>query len=357
MLVIVSQVCLILKRRKPDALSKAKTLKHYFLALLSSRLTKSIAYLLGMLLLISMISFAAIHLAPDSFIPAGGLNPKMTDENIQALKAIYGVDKPLLEQYFTWMKNLLSFNFGVSFSTGEPVLKEIEGRIGITLFISIFTLVVVFICSLYLGIKVGLNPHSRFDKAVKQLSLVSFSMPSFYLAILLMLVFSVMFDLFPVTGLHTVAIDEDNLLIYYIDMAWHLFLPLTVIVFISIGSMTMYVRSLIIEIMKSDYINFAYTRNLPKKLIVRRYVIPNLVPPIVTLLGLSLPGLMGGSVILEQIYSIDGMGRLFYYSALSRDYPVIMGLLMITAFLTLLGNMTADAILLKLNPFFKRSHA
>jgi peptide/nickel transport system permease protein len=327
------------------------------LQLLGSKLVKNIAYLIGMLFLISVISFAAIHAAPDSFIPAGGLNPKMTQENIAALKAIYGLDKSLIEQYFVWMQNLLTLNFGVSFTTGEPVLQEIQSRVGITLFISLFTLIVVFITSLYLGVKAGLSPHSRFDKAVKQLSLLSFSMPSFYLAILLILVFSVWFEWFPLTGLHSTGVNEESFLSYYWDMLWHLVLPLTVIIFVSIGSMTMYVRSLVIEIMKSDYITFAEARNLEKRVIVRYYVLPNLVPPIVTLLGLSLPGLMGGSVILEQIFSIDGMGQLFYFSALSHDYPVIMGLLMITAFLTLLGNMIADTILLKLNPFFKRSHA
>lgn len=338
------------------SLSEPNKILVIFLTLLNSRLFRSIAYLFGMLILISIISFLAIHAAPDSFMPAGGLNPKMTEENIQALKAIYGLDKSLVQQYFSWVGNLLSLNFGISFTTGEPVVKEIQDRLGITLFISFFTLIVVFISSLYLGIKAGLNPHSRFDKYVKQLSLISFSMPSFYLAILLMLVFSVIFDLFPVTGLHSIGIDEENFFTYYLDMLWHLFLPLVVIIFVSIGSMTMYIRSLVINIMKSDYINFAKARNIDKKIIIRRFVLPNLLPPIVTLLGLSLPGLLGGSIILEQIFSIDGMGRLFYNSALSHDYPVIMGLLMMTAFLTLFGNMVADAILLKLNPFFKRSH-
>lgn len=336
---------------------KRGSLQYVLLSYSHSRIAKNIGYLVGMLFLISIISFAIIHAAPDSFIPAGGLNPKMTEENIQAQKAIYGLDKPLLEQYFTWMKNLVSLDFGVSFTTGEKVINEIKSRVGITLFISLFTLIVVFVLSVYLGIKAGLSPGSRLDTFTKQLSLLSFSMPSFYLALLMMLSFSVIFEIFPITGLHSISVDESSWISYYLDMLWHLFLPLFVIIFVSIGSMTMYVRSLVAEIMKSDYIAFAYSRNIEKKKLIRYYVIPNLVPPVVTLLGLSLPGLIGGSVILEQIFSIDGMGQLFYYSALSRDYPVIMGLLMITAFLTLLGNMIADAILLKLNPYFKRSHA
>jgi peptide/nickel transport system permease protein len=126
-------------------------------------------------------------------------------------------------------------------------------------------------------------------------------------------------------------------------------------VFVSLGSMIIYIRSLTLEILKSDYIFFAKSRNLSNKTILKYYIIPNLLPPIITLLGLSLPGLIGGSVILEAIFGIDGMGQLFYQSALSRDYPVIMGILIIGAFLTLLGNITADLILLKLNPFMEKN--
>jgi peptide/nickel transport system permease protein len=148
--------------------------------------------------------------------------------------------------------------------------------------------------------------------------------------------------------------DAKEGIAYYLDMAWHLVMPIGVIVFVSLGNMIIYIRSLTLEILKSDYYFFAKARGVCDKTILRRYIIPNLLPPIITLLGLSLPGLIGGSVILESIYGIDGMGRYFYMSALSRDYPVIMGILMITALLTLLGNMIADFILFKLNPYVKR---
>jgi peptide/nickel transport system permease protein len=114
------------------------------------------------------------------------------------------------------------------------------------------------------------------------------------------------------------------------------------------------VRSLVFEILKSDYVGYAKSRGLTQKQIVRFYILPNLLPPIVTMLGLSLPGLIGGSVILESIFGIEGMGQLFYLSAMSRDYTVIMGILMMGAFLTLIGNQIADAVLLKLNPFVRR---
>jgi len=317
------------------------------------QLSKNIFYLFFMLILISIISFLAIHSAPNSFFGAGELNPNMTKEAIEKLKAVYGLDKTLLGQYFDWVKNIATLNFGISFVSGQDVSAEILKRLPVTLAMNITALIAVFILSLYLGVKSALNFEKRADFIIRQISLVSFSMPSFYLALLFIIFFSVNLDLFPISGLH--SIEEKTGVANVLDMAWHLVLPVGVMIFVGIGSMIIYVRSLTLEILKSDYYTFALSRGLSQKQLLRFYIIPNLLPPIVTLLGLSLPGLIGGSVILEAIFGIEGMGQLFFMSALSRDYPVIMGTLMITAFLTLLGNMFADLILLKLNPYMKRS--
>ncbi|MBD3797487.1 MAG: ABC transporter permease, partial [Campylobacterales bacterium] len=311
---------------------------------------KKIAYISGMLLLISLISFLAIHAAPNSFFGAGELNPNITPESIEKLKAVYGLDKPLTTQYFDWVVNILQLNFGISFVSGADVSSEILKRLPITLTINITAMFFVFVLSLYLGIKSALNYGKKTDTAIKQLSLLSFSMPSFYLALLLIILFSVNFKLFPIAGLHSVDVDGEGFE-YYLDMAWHLIQPISIMIFGGLGSMIIYIRSLTLEILKSDYYYFALSRGLTQKQLLRYYLIPNLLPPIVTLLGLSLPGLIGGSVILESIFGIDGMGQYFYMSALSRDYPTIMGILMISAFLTLLGNVVADLILLKLNPY------
>jgi len=317
-------------------------------------LLRKLRYIVLMLLLISLISFIAIHAAPNSFFGAGELNPNMTEEAIAKLKAVYGLDKPLYRQYIDWVLNLLQLNFGISFVTGGDVSDEIAKRLPITLLINILSLLFVFGISIYLGVKAARSHGSWLDYAIRQLSLVSFAMPSFYLALLLMLLFSVNMELLPIAGLHSVEPKEG--LAYYSDMAWHLVLPIGVMVFVSLGSMIVYIRSLTMEILKSDYYYFALSRGLSEGILLRRYILRNLIPPVVTLLGLSLPGLIGGSVILETIFSIEGMGQLFYLSALSRDYPVIMGILIITAFLTLLGNMLADMLLLKLNPYAKREN-
>lgn len=305
-----------------------------------------------MLFVISIISFLAIHSAPNSFFGAGDLNPNMTKEAIAQLKAVYGLDKSLPMQYFDWVKNISTLNFGISFVSGQDVSSEILKRLPVTLAMNFIALIAVFSISLYLGIRAALAYEQKTDYIIRQISLISFSMPSFYLALLFIIFLSVNLDLFPIAGLH--SIEEKVGVAYYIDMAWHLVLPIGVMIFVGLGSMIIYVRSLTLEILKSDYYYFALTRGLSRNKLLRYYILPNLFPPIITLLGLSLPGLIGGSVILESIFGIEGMGQLFFMSALSRDYPIIMGTLMITSFLTLLGNMVADLILLRLNPYVKR---
>ena len=304
-----------------------------------------------MLFIISLISFIAINAAPNSFFASGELNPNITPESIAQLKAIYGLDKPLYIQFFSWIYSIIQLDFGISFASGEMVKDEILSRMPITLILNIVSMVLIFIISLYFGIKSALNKNSFFDKFTGQLSLLSFAMPSFYLALLGVLIFAINFEILPIAGLHSVP--NDGSLTYYLDYAWHLILPIFIIVFGGIGSLILYIRSLTLEILKSDYIFFARARGLTQKQILRYYILPNLYPPVITLLGLSLPGIIGGSVILETIFSIDGMGLLFYQSALSHDYPVIMGILIIGAFLTLIGNMIADLVLLKLNPNYE----
>jgi len=305
-------------------------------------------YLFVMLFIISLISFLAVHLAPNSFFASGELNPNITEESIAHLKAIYNLDKPLYIQFFSWISNIVVLDFGISFTSGEMVKDEILQRLPITLVINIVSMFFVFIISLFLGISTALKNGSKFDKFIEQLSILSFSMPSFYLALIGMYIFAIAFPILPLTGISS----DDSLSGFakYLDISWHLVLPVFVIVFGGIGTLTIYIRSLTLEILKSDYVFFAKARGLGTYTILRFYILPNLYPTIVTLLGLSLPGILGGSVILETIFSIDGMGLLFFQSAMSHDYPVIMGILIIGAFLTLLGNIIADLVLLKLNP-------
>jgi len=304
-----------------------------------------------MLLLISIISFSMIHLAPNSFFAAGGLNPNITPESIAHLKSVYGLDKPLTTQYFMWLKALLQLDFGLSFASGGLVIDEIGSRIGITLGMNIVAMIIVFFLAIKFGVESALR-GGRYEKSIKQLSLLSYAMPSFYLALLLVLFFALKLSWFPISGLEGFEAKEG--FAHWLDLAYHLVLPISVMVFVGFGSLLLYIRSLTLDILKSDYIFFAKAQGVDEKTLKKIYIYPNLKPFIVTILGLSLPGLLGGSVILEQIFSIDGMGLLFYQSALSRDYPVIMGIMIIGAFLTLLGNVIADLVLLRINPHYKR---
>ena len=313
----------------------------------------NILYVIMMLFIIAVISFLAIHAAPNSFFASGELNPNITKESIEHLKQIYGLDKPLHEQFISWIWAIMHLDFGISFASGKAVKDEILDRLPITLIINVISMVIVFFLSVYFGIKSALNQDKLFDRIVKQFSLLSFALPSFYLALLLIIIFSVNLGWFPISGLN--SIEEKEGIAKILDEAWHLMLPIFVMVFGGIGSLMMYVRSLTNDILKSDYIFLAKARGLSEKVILKKYILPNIYPPLITILGLSLPGLIGGSVILESIFSINGMGLLFFQSALSRDYPVIMGILIISAFLTLIGNIIADLILLKINPFFKSS--
>jgi peptide/nickel transport system permease protein len=308
---------------------------------------RRILYIIGMLWIISLITFGAIHMAPNSFFAAGGLNPNMTPDAIAHLKAVYGLDKPLWQQYLDWMFAILRLDFGISFASGNPVIEEIKARIGVTLGINLSAMLLVFFFAFRFGIRSALR-GGLYEASVKQFSLLSYAMPSFYLALLLIWGLGLKLGWFPMAGIEGMTPKTGPA--KWLDIAWHLTLPVTVVVFTGFGSLALYIRSLTREILKSDYIFFARARGLDERTIIRRYVYPNLMPFVVTILGLSLPGLLGGSVILEQIFSIDGMGLLFYQSALSRDYPVIMGILVVGAFLTLLGNVIADAVLLAIDP-------
>lgn len=313
-------------------------------------ISKKFLYAFFMLFVISAISFLVVNSAPNNFFPGGDLNPNITEDDIEHLKTVYGLDKGVVERYLLWIEALMRMDFGVSFSSGKAVSDEILSRLPITVAISLISMAFVFAISLWFGIRSALKAGTLMDKIVRQVALVSYAFPSFYLALLMIMVFSLYFGLFPISGIRSA--EAKSGIWDLLDLAWHLALPIAVVVLSGFGSLLIYVRSLTIEILKSDYIFYARARGIDRQTIIRRYILPNLYPPIITILGLSLPAVIGGSVILETIFSINGMGLLFYQSALSRDYPVIMGILIIGAMLTLLGNITADLVLSKLNPHF-----
>ena len=293
---------------------------------------------------ITIVSFLVIHLAPGSPVSMQtDLNPKMTAEARDRLRAFYGLDKPLHAQYYNWLKHLLTLDFGRSFSPdGRPVIAKIAERLPITISIEALAMLLILLTALPLGVLSAVHQNSLFDRSTTVFVFIGFALPTFWLALLLMILFGIQLDWLPISGLKSVNYDYLSLLGKIQDRAAHLFMPVLVSAFGGLAGLSRYSRSNMLEVIRQDYITTARAKGLPESAVIYKHALRNALLPVVTILGLSIPGLIGGSVIFETIYAIPGMGQLFYASVMMRDYPVIMGILVIGAVLTMIGNLVAD---------------
>jgi len=294
---------------------------------------------------ITLISFLVIHLAPGE--PTGlmaDFNPKITKEARERLRAYYGLDKPLHIQYFIWTKKVLTLDFGRSFAPDQrPVIEKIMERIPITLTINLFSLTLIFFTAIPIGIYCARHQGSFGDKFFTVFVFIGYAIPSFWLALMLIGLFGVKLGWLPVSGIKSVVGYESmGTFEKFIDISKHLLLPILVSAFGGLAGLARYMRSSLLEVLNQEYILAARAKGLPEKSLIYKHALRNALLPVITILGLSVPGLIGGSVIFESIFSIPGMGQLFYYSVMARDYPVIMGIVVIGAVLTLLGNLLAD---------------
>ncbi len=294
------------------------------------------------LLGITFISFSIIHLAPGG--PVSTFNPKISPEYRERLIKMYGLDKPIYIQYLHWLKGVLHLDFGYSFSPDHrPVWDKIKERLPVTLLINALSLLLILLISIPLGVYSAVKANSLQDKILTVLTFIGYAMPNFWFAIILIMIFGVKLHILPVSGLHsTVGYDKMGLLAKVWDWTKHLICPLAVATFGGIAGISRYVRNSMIEVLNSDYILFAKTKGLPEKRILYVHALRNALLPLITILGLSLPGLVGGSVIFETIFGIPGIGQLMWQAVMSRDYPVIMANLLIISVLTLIGNFVAD---------------
>lgn len=307
-------------------------------------LKKLLTYLIT-LIGITIISFSIIHLAPGGPLsPLTEFNPKITPEYREKLIKMYGLDKPLYLQYLNWLKNVLKLDFGKSFSLDQrPVWDKIKERLPITIFINFISLLIIVGISIPLGVFGAIRAGSISDRILTVIIFLGYAMPSFWLAIILMMIFGVKLQWLPVSGLHsTIGYDEMTLWEKIWDWIKHLLCPLFVATFGGIAGFSRYVRNSMIEVLHSDYILFARAKGLPENIVIYKHALRNALLPLITILGLSLPGLIGGSVIFETIFGIPGIGQLMWQAVMARDYPVIMANLFLTAILTLLGNFLAD---------------
>ncbi len=297
-----------------------------------------------MLLGISIISFGVMHLAPGGPVSlASDLNPKVTAEARARLNAYYGLDKPLHVQYFNWLSRVVRFDFGDSFAPdGRKVWHKIRERIPVTLSINLLSEVIIFLVAVPLGLYAAVRRGSLFDRASTVTVFVGFAMPGFWLALLLMILFGVKLGWLPISGLVSLGYDSLSIAGRVADRARHLVLPVFVGAFSGLAGLSRFMRSNMLEVIRQDYIATARAKGLGERAVVYRHALRNALLPVITILGLSVPGLLGGSVIMESIFAIPGLGQLFFQGVMSRDYPLILAELVLTAFLTLLGNLLAD---------------
>lgn len=303
------------------------------------RLLSMIPILFG----ITVITFIVIHLAPGGPIEAQTeLNIKASAEARENLKRLYGLDRPLHVQYLDWLRRFLRFDFGESFVDQRKVIDKIKERIPITLSINLISMTIIFLLALPIGVISAWKRNSIFDRVATIFVFAGFSVPHFWLALLLMILFGVELGWLPISGIQSIEVEGMSFFERLIDIAKHLVLPVAVAATGGIAGLSRYSRSSMLEVLRQDYIRTAKAKGLPEKTVILRHGLRNALLPVVTILGLSIPGLIGGSVIFETIFAIPGMGQLYYSSAMARDYPVVMGMLIIIAILTLLGNLIAD---------------
>ncbi len=308
-------------------------------------LLKRLSFMLPMLLGITIVSFTVIHLAPGTPTDMQTtLNPKASLEAQKRLRELYGLDKPLYVQYWDWLSRMAVLDFGRSFSPDRrPVWDKIKERIGITVGINVLAMLIILSVAIPIGVIAACRPHSWFDRATTLFVFFGFAMPTFWLALLLMMFFGVYLDWLPISGLTALNFGQFTLWQKIQDLAAHLMLPVLVSAFGGLAGMSRYMRGNMLEVIRQDFITTARAKGLPERTVIFKHAMRNALLPVITILGLSVPGLIGGSVIFESIFAIPGMGQLFYGAVMARDYPLVMGELVIGAVLTLMGNLLADA--------------
>ncbi len=310
------------------------------LAYLIRRLLISIPLLLGILCL----SFVMLKLAPgEPTIVQQDLQARATGAQRETLRQLYGLDQPIHIQFGRWLWRAVRLDFGRSYMPdGRPVIQKIAERIPITLGLNILELAIIFSVAVPLGILSATRQYSLFDKSMTVFVFVGFATPDFWLALLLMILFGVQLGWLPISGLRSLNFEYLGLWAQVWDILSHLILPVLVASFGGLAYLSRLMRGSLLEVIRQDYIRTARAKGLPERDVIYKHGVRNAIIPVVTLLGLMVPGLLGGSVFIETVFSIPGMGQLFVQSAFSRDEPVLMALIVIGASLSLLGNILAD---------------
>jgi peptide/nickel transport system permease protein len=293
---------------------------------------------------ITVISFWVIHLAPGKPTDMQTtLNPGASAVARERLEKLYGLDQPIYVQYGQWVGRMARLDFGRSMSgDGRPVWDKIEERLPLTFGMNIVSLILTLLIAIPIGVRAAWRQGGAFDRISTVIVFAGFAMPSFWLALLLMLLLGIIWPVLPISGLTSLGYDKLSTWGKIWDVCQHLALPVFLYTFGSLAGMSRFMRTSMLEVLRQDYILTARAKGLPARTVIFRHALRNALMPVITILGLSVPGLIGGSVIIESIFALPGLGQLFYQAVMSRDYPLIMGSLVLGAVLTLAGNLLAD---------------
>ena len=319
-------------------------------------LIKRILWMIPMLIGISLISFFIMHLAPGDITNSeAAFNPKASEESRQKLRELYNLDKPVIVQYGLWLKRIVQLDFGNSFASHQrPVLWQtsdkdgnvsrglIQDALPITLIINAISMFLTILISVPLGIVAAKKYQQWQDKSITVFIFLGFSIPGFWLSLLLMYWLGVVHNWLPISGLHSINYDSLTTMERIYDTTSHLFLPIVIPSLTGLAGFTLFVKNGMLDVLNQDFITTARAKGLTESSVTYTHALRNALLPLITLLGLSIPGFIGGSVIAETIFAIPGMGKLFYDAVMMRDFPVVMGILTIGSALTLLGNLIAD---------------
>ena len=307
-------------------------------------IAKRLLFMVPLLFGITVICFTVMHLAPGSPTDLQTqMNPRASVEMKERLRSMYDLDKPLPVQYIRWVGKLARLDLGVSFSTDRrPVADKILERLPITILLNVLSMLLIFVVAIPLGVLSAVRQDSLFDRVTAVIVFIGFAVPTFWLALLLMILFGIHLGWLPISGIRSLNAEYLPPVMAFWDLIRHLILPVLLAAFGGLAGLSRYMRANMLEVIRQDYILTARAKGLSERAVIYRHALRNALLPVITILGLSIPGLIGGSVIFETIFAIPGMGQLFYMAVMARDYPVVMGILFIGAVLTLFGNLIAD---------------
>jgi peptide/nickel transport system permease protein len=314
------------------------------------RLLMAVPLLFG----ISILTFALLHLTPGNPVQAEtAMNPHISPDSIRALRQLYGMNEPLPLQYWHWLSRLCRLDFGLSFRDQQPVIDKITAALPATLLLNLAALTLVLAIGIPFGVRAATKPRSGFTRFFSAFTFASYSFPDFWLALLLQIALGVRLGWLPISGYLSPEADGAPWWRWALDLGWHLALPLAVSALGAWAVLSRYVRNSMFEALNQDYIRTARAKGLSERTVFWRHALPNALLPVITILGLSIPGLISGSVIIESIFAWPGMGRLAWEASTGYDYPVVMGLAFVGAVLTILGNLAADLAQAALDPRIK----